>query len=415
MVTIKKLAILWAVIAPLAVTAQVNIDSIKVDLSTFSAGLKAKDHTIVQKAVAPEFGIYTYTWPSAQSLLTQIWESQEICSLELSSERLYEEEGKFVVDAVFTLSNQTRQNSKIGFNRDHKIVFVDYFDRLFGSSRYTESVRVATLPFENSESSIILTLQLNASQRPLRFLLDTGADGMAIRKTLADSLGLTVTHTQQAHVVGGQQQIEISKGNTVQLSESLVLNNQNIALFPRVRHQMDGIIGLNLIKRYITEINYDKSEISFYTFGNRKYEKKDITLPVKTPYGLILMPGSINLTGDQVTGGNFIMDTGAAYYLILFSPFVYANSLLQSGFKPESQAQTVSLGISSLVYNGKCNELLLGDDFVDKNIPITLQAGSKENSTIPPSSPDGSLGVKFFSKFNFIIDLLKNEVHLIKR
>ena len=81
MVTIKTLTILWAVIAPLAVTAQVNIDSIKVDLSTFSAGLKAKDYTIVQKAVAPEFGIYTYTWPSAQSLLSQIWESQEISSL----------------------------------------------------------------------------------------------------------------------------------------------------------------------------------------------------------------------------------------------------------------------------------------------------------------------------------------------
>lgn len=136
---------------------------------------------------------------------------------------------------------------------------------------------------------------------------------------------------------------------------------------------------------------------------------------MKTPYGLILLPSSINLTGDKVTDGNFIMDTGAAYYLILFSPFVHANRLLQSGFRPESQARTVSLGISSLVYNGKCNELLIGDYFVDNNIPITLQTDSKENSNISQSSPDGSLGVNFFSKFNFIIDLLKNEVHLIKR
>lgn len=411
----KKRIMLWAVILPLTATAQINIDSIKVALSTFSAGLKAKDHAIVQQTVASEFSIYSNTWPSAQNLLNKIWQNQSINSLELASQHYKKEGDIFVVDAVFILENQTRQNSKIGFNRNHKIVFVDYFDRLFGSSRYVESMPVATLPFKNAEGSIILTLQLNASRRPLHFLLDTGADGMAIRKTLADSLGLTVTHTQQAHMVGGQQQIEISKGNTVRLSESLTLKNQNIALFPRVRHQMDGIIGLNLIKRYITEVNYDKNEISFYTFGNRKYEKKDITLPVKTPYGLILLPSSINLTGDKVTDGNFIMDTGAAYYLILFSPFVHANRLLQSGFRPESQARTVSLGISSLVYNGKCNELLIGDYFVDNNIPITLQTDSKENSNISQSSPDGSLGVNFFSKFNFIIDLLKNEVHLIKR
>lgn len=411
----KKRIMLWAVILPLTATAQINIDSIKVALSTFSAGLKAKDHAIVQQTVASEFSIYSNTWPSAQNLLNKIWQNQGINSLELASQHYKKEGDIFVVDAVFILENQTRQNSKIGFNRNHKIVFVDYFDRLFGSSRYVESMPVATLPFKNADGSIILTLQLNASRRPLHFLLDTGADGMAIRKTLADSLGLTVTHTQQAHMVGGQQQIEISKGNTVRLSESLTLKNQNIALFPRVRHQMDGIIGLNLIKRYITEVNYDKNEISFYTFGNRKYEKKDITLPVKTPYGLILLPSSINLTGDKVTDGNFIMDTGAAYYLILFSPFVHANRLLQSGFRPESQARTVSLGISSLVYNGKCNELLIGDYFVDNNIPITLQTDSKENSNISQSSPDGSLGVIFFSKFNFIIDLLKNEVHLIKR
>lgn len=191
----KKRIMLWAVILPLTATAQINIDSIKVALSTFSAGLKAKDHAIVQQTVASEFSIYSNTWPSAQNLLNKIWQNQSINSLELASQHYKKEGDIFVVDAVFILENQTRQNSKIGFNRNHKIVFVDYFDRLFGSSRYVESMPVATLPFKNAEGSIILTLQLNASRRPLHFLLDTGADGMAIRKTLADSLGLTVTHT----------------------------------------------------------------------------------------------------------------------------------------------------------------------------------------------------------------------------
>ncbi|NDV64623.1 aspartyl protease family protein [Bacteroides sp. 224] len=405
---IKKLLILLAVL-PLAVSAQVNIDSVKVALTTFTAGLKAKDHAIIQQCVAPEFTVHTNTWPSAQSLLNIIWNNKEIESIELSSKKIKKEEGKAVVDVVFTLSDQTKENSKVAFTKDNKILFVDYFDRLFGASRYWESKHVATIPIEVSEGSIYLTLKLNQSDMPLRFLLDTGADGMAIRKSLADSLGISVSHSQNANVVGGQQHIEISSGNVVHLTEELSLKDQNMALFPKVRHEMDGIIGLNLVKRYITSINYDTKQIDLYTFGNREYKGKNITIPVKTPHGLMLLPSSINLTGDKVVNGNFIMDTGANYYLIMFSNFVRKNRLLLSGFKPESQASTMSLGIVTPVYNGKAHEFLLGDDFVDKDIPVTLQAGpSNKNKTLP----DGSLGVGFFSKFNIVIDLLKNEVHL---
>ncbi|MDR3297399.1 MAG: aspartyl protease family protein, partial [Prevotellaceae bacterium] len=49
------------------------------------------------------------------------------------------------------------------------------------------------IPFERDSSSIVVHLQLNNSQRSLRFLFDTGADGMALRKSLADSLGIEPT------------------------------------------------------------------------------------------------------------------------------------------------------------------------------------------------------------------------------
>ncbi len=73
---------------------------------------------------------------------------------------------------------------------------------------------------------------------------------MAIRRSLADSIGLKVSHSQEASVVGGRKTVQISADNVLRLSDSLSLKKQNIAIFERVRNGTDGIIGLNLIRKY---------------------------------------------------------------------------------------------------------------------------------------------------------------------
>lgn len=407
-----KAFFILCLLIPVSVSAQVSVDSIKNTLSAFSAAVKAKDMALIQESVAEDFAIHTDSWPSAAGLLDIILNNQSVESVELLSEEVQHQEDYVLADARISLSDGKQHESKIAFDQANKILFVDHFDRLFGSSRFRESVFVGTLPFEQEGLSIILKLRLNESDRWLRFLLDTGADGMAIRKSLADSLGVAVSHSQNAHVVGGQQQIEISRGNRVHLSDSVVLNDQNMALFPEVGHGVDGIIGLNLMRRYVVHVHYDRREIDLYSFGNREWE--GMKIPVATPHSLISLPCRVNLLGDKELSGHVIMDTGADYYLILFSQFVRKNRLLLSGFKPESQAATVSLGISTPVYNGKAAEFRLGDGFVDRNIPITLQASTGSDRP-RPGLPDGSLGIGFFGRFNFTIDLLGKHIYLIER
>lgn len=60
----------------------------------------------------------------------------------------------------------------------------------------------------------------------MSFLLDTGADGMAIRRSLADSIGLKVSHSQEASVVGGRKTVQISADNVLRLSDSLSLKSR---------------------------------------------------------------------------------------------------------------------------------------------------------------------------------------------
>ncbi|MDR0893399.1 MAG: aspartyl protease family protein [Mediterranea sp.] len=412
----KLLKLLACLLLPAqALTAQVNADSVRITLQRLEQGLKQKDITLLtHQCFAPDYSISTYTTPSADGLLRTIAGGVEFEAVHPDSELMEAERDTAYLYARFaTRGQQKEQRSVIAFNRQARILFIDYFDQLFGDSRYRPSRLVATLPFRLDDGAIVLQARLNKSDRPLAFLLDTGADGMAIRRTLADSLGLTTSHAQDANVVGGRKTVSISAGNTLRLTDSLSLEGQNIALFEQVRHGLDGIIGLNLLKRYITRVDFDRQTLSLYSFGNYAFPRTGTLVPVQTPQSLILLPSELNLTGRKSIAGRFIMDTGANYELIAFSRFVRKNRLLLSGFKPEGSGSTVSLGHATPVYYGHAASLQVGDIKV-QNLPVTLQA-SNGNDQSAPNGPDGSVGIGFFGHYNFTVDLLRKVVHLEER
>lgn len=131
-----------------------------------------------------------------------------------------------------------------------------------------QSKPVATIPFEMVNGSIVLKVKINQSSKTLRLLFDTGADGMAVDQSLADSLGLKITRSNNASVVGGNMKIEVSDGNDVQLESGFVLKNQGIAIFPQMRDHLDGLIGNTMTRRYITKVDFNKYELSLYDFDN---------------------------------------------------------------------------------------------------------------------------------------------------
>jgi predicted aspartyl protease len=376
--------------------------------------LKNKDFALAEKVLAPDFSISAATLPGARSLLDMILQNRKIESVELKTTDMQEGADTTLVKVDFILQDGRNQESIVALDKENRILFIDYFDRLFGQSRYYKSSLVETIPFKREMESVILSLKLNDCGRPLSFLLDTGADGMAIRKSLADSLGLNISRTQNANIVGGQAQVNISSGNIVHLSDSLTLKNQNIAIFDKVRGGLDGIIGMNLVKQYITKIDFDKEQIEFYSFGDYQYADGGKTIKVSIPYNLILVPSELNIVGKKSIAANFIMDTGANYHLIAFSKFVRKNRLLLTGFKPESQGSTVSLGHATPVFHGRAYELKVGD-IVQNDIPVTLQAGASDSSDSKRNIPDGSIGIQFFSNYNLTIDLLRKEIHMSPR
>lgn len=268
---------------------------------------------------------------------------------------------------------------------------------------------VAIIPFEAYNESIVLHVKLNNNPRVLRLLFDTGADGMAVTQALADTLGLKVSRQQNTSVVGGSMQISISAGNDVTMG-SFTLKNQSIALFKDLGKDLDGIIGNTMTRQYITKIDFDKKELSLYNFDNYNYEKGGTAVPI-TMTGVFIIPGTVAIIADKPCTGNFVFDTGAAYHLICFRPFVKQNRLLVGGFKPEYQASTTSMGISSPTFNGKAASFSFSNAKAITNMPVTLMAGSGQNESWKPGF-DGSIGMRLIYRYNFTINLQKKEIYL---
>jgi len=271
---------------------------------------------------------------------------------------------------------------------------------------------VATIPFEVVHGSIVLKIKINNHAKVFNLLFDTGADGMALDKTLADSIGLKITRSNNASVVGGSMKIDISGDNDVTLENGFVLKHQSIAVFPQTGKDLDGIIGNTMTRNYITKIDFNKQELSLYNFEGYEYEKGGTIVPITIPAGLFIIPGNIEIVSGKSSSGNFVFDTGASYNLICFRPFVKQNRLLVSGFTSEYHASTVSMGISSPTFNGKANSFSFTNMPVIKDMPITLMAGGGQNESWNPGF-DGSIGMGIISRYNFTINRKKNEIYFM--
>ncbi|MNJ91540.1 hypothetical protein D3C87_91920 [compost metagenome] len=289
-----------------------------------------------------------------------------------------------------------------------------YFTLLFLlqlSAFSLKAQEVARIPFESKNGTIILIVKLNDFPRPLKLLFDTGADGMAVGAGLADSIGLKVTRTQKASVVGGSMDISISSGNTVHMG-SFDFKNQSIAIFKEMHKEgTDGIIGNTLARHYIVKVDYDRKELLLYNFGDFE-EKGGTAIPFTIPAGLFIIPGTLSITADQPHTGNFVFDTGAAYNLICFRPFVKQHKLLVSGFKSESHGSTVSMGMTTPTFAGKAAAFSFSNVPPLKNMSVTLMAGGGQSESWNPGF-DGSIGVGLISRYNFSINMQKKEIYII--
>lgn len=393
-------------------TEQNNNEEYQACIHKMNQAFIEKHDSCLLNILSSDFYIGAYSWPASKEMLNGILQYINIDSIVLLSIR-DTNTVKISSKAEVVIYNKGKSTtSEILFNKENKIVNFRYFSELYGYFKNKISSKKAELPFEYDSitNNIILRIKINDYSEELRFIFDSGADGIAISEQTANTIGIKSNSNNKTSVAGGKIDICIARENTIHLNDSIKLLNQNIAIFKHMEEGIDGLIGLNIPRKYITEINFDHNKMYLYSPDEFTYTS-GLTIPITNPHSVTLVPATLNITGEKEVNGNFVLDTGADYYFIGFSKFVRKNKLLLSGFKPEDKSTNMSLGLQSIVYTGKAKSFSF-DKINIIDIPISLQTSTTNDENV---DEDGSIGIRLLNKYNIIINLPSQEINLTER
>lgn len=178
-----------------------------------------------------------------------------------------------------------------------------------------------TIAFQLVGNRPIVTLRVNGIDEPLRFVLDTGSGISVLSDKTAKRLNIKpVTKGGFAKGLGGDGRFEIVYGLLKQVSLGDVeLKNVPVYIrkFQDDSQKIDGYIGLSLISKFLTTVDYGKQTLSLTKRDDvtREFrEKGDLSLPLRlTSSGFL--SGEVQLEGIEAPL-NFIVDTGASVSVI---------------------------------------------------------------------------------------------------
>lgn len=285
---------------------------------------------------------------------------------------------------------------------------ITFIVTLISISFYSQSNPVTTVPITVEGNSIYIYCKVN-ERDSLKFLFDTGADGTVINKSSLEKVNLNVDGKSINVGSNGQNEVESSSENELILG-TIKKNEVFFTIIPFGTDAFDGVLGTDMMKGHIIEIDYDRGLIKFYAEDDKNiilqgYTKLKIYSDIYPTY----IKSTISV-GEKKFKGLFGLDTGADDALTLASPFVRKNDLTDKGDKI---GLSRSEGSDGSVYESIIIQLP-EIEFAGKhlyNVPASLS-----NSTEGIDASDklaGFYGNAVLKKFNMIIDY-KNQLIYFK-
>jgi len=192
----------------------------------------------------------------------------------------------------------------------------------------TQNQKSTTIPFKLVNNLIIIPVEVNGIE--LSFLLDTGVS-KPILFNLTDKDSIQIKNITPITIkgLGGNKPIDAlrSIGNTFELKglynpsqELYVVLDEEINFSARIGFNIHGIIGYDLFKNFIVEVNYSKKRLKFYNPEKYKYrkckkcEQIPLTLYRNKPY----VVAAVSIENRAEVPAHLLVDSGSSDAVWLF-------------------------------------------------------------------------------------------------
>ena len=270
----------------------------------------------------------------------------------------------------------------------------------------------ARVPFDLFDDLILVRATVNDSA-PLWFIFDTGASATVVNAKLAGTLRLksrgrvrgtggagTAVATRLERVRVGFEGVGVS-GLTVYALDLDFLS----AHFGR---ELGGVIGNDVIARFVVEIDYAGRALVFHPRGH-VYRGTAAPLPLTIEgEGLPYARALISLRGRPAVEGKFEIDTGSTGSILFNTPFVKRHNLTRAVSR--SRATRVGgVGGSADALLARVEGVTLGP-FTLREPVARLSLGAKGSNA--SRSYDGLLGGEIFRRFKMTVDLTRRRLYL---
>ena len=293
------------------------------------------------------------------------------------------------------------------------IDFLDYLsrtDRLYMTSGRDET----QIPFALEGNRPVMHIKVNGNSEPQRFVLDTGSGMSVISEKAAKRLKIKpVARGGHAKGIGGDGRFEIVYGLIRQIAIGDV-TIRNVPVYIRRFHnganEVDGYIGLSLISKFLTTVDYGERNFALTRSDDaaRTFRaQNNVSLPLRlTSSGFL--SGEVQIEGVD-SPLNFIVDTGASVSVI--SDEVARIDALSPFESPERLRVIGSAGITDDVSTFRLPRLTFGSHSrtditaVALNLGIINEASGFEQA--------GILGGNFLKNYRLTFDFKNSRVTFV--
>ena len=279
-----------------------------------------------------------------------------------------------------------------------------------------------SISFKLLNNLIVFPIEVNG--RSLNFILDSGVGATLLFNLYAkDSVMLHNKEKVRLQGLGSEESVEavLSKGNLFTFgnirgyNQSLYLIlDDSFDLSSKLGITVHGIIGYELLKDFVVDINYGTKRINFYNPNNHKHKvcKKCETFGLDffklKPY--INVGVKLDSALDKTIPVKLLIDSGGSDALWLFEnshPDILSPKKFFNDFLGE--------GLSGTVYGKRAKiEALVIGKFKLKNPTVSFPDSASISYARQFDERNGSLGASVLKRFNVTFDYRNKKISLKK-
>ena len=277
-----------------------------------------------------------------------------------------------------------------------------------GSYKWASGLTTAAIPFEMVGNLVVIPIEINNVMT--KFILDTGMPamgGLITNYQKASTLNLNyVGEAQIGGAGGGFSKAKVAGGINFKIG-NLEFSNQTFIVMPETQNlsyfETDGVIGNEILTRFIVDINYDNQTITLTEPANYTppRDAEEIKIPFESNYPFAKC--SATLESGITIPLDMVLDLGASHNLSL---------VLGSQEKIVLPANDIKVstgrGINSEVfgYMGRIKNFKIGSYSFDN--PLV----SFNENKLMPFEKEGNLGSGILRRFNITFDYKNKRIFI---